>query len=98
MSRPDQGGAVPDPANKGGACHNDTAWRQKPRSYWDQARLSDGHKVPTLPIIQLESVRVTVSIGAAALSSSDLAPSDLIQRADTALYNAKNGGRNRVAA
>ena len=43
-------------------------------------------------------VSITASFGAAALLSSDSSPSDLIHRADVALYEAKNSGRNRVAA
>ncbi|MCP8885208.1 sensor domain-containing diguanylate cyclase [Devosia sp. XJ19-1] len=43
-------------------------------------------------------VGVTASIGAAVMLSTDSGPSDLIQRADVALYDAKNSGRNRVAA
>jgi diguanylate cyclase (GGDEF)-like protein len=47
---------------------------------------------------EAQEIGVTVSIGAAEMASSDLTPSDLINRADTALYDAKNSGRNRVAA
>jgi diguanylate cyclase (GGDEF)-like protein len=41
-------------------------------------------------------VRVTVSIGVAALDHSDLGVEDLIRRADDALYAAKRTGRDRV--
>jgi len=41
--------------------------------------------------------RVTVSIGVAALDHRDRQLTDLIQRADSALYDAKALGRNRVA-
>lgn len=41
-------------------------------------------------------VRVTVSIGVAALDHSDLTADDLIRRADDALYSAKRTGRDRV--
>jgi diguanylate cyclase (GGDEF)-like protein len=41
---------------------------------------------------------VTVSIGAAQLSASDISFKDLLARADAALYEAKHNGRNRVAA
>ena len=43
-------------------------------------------------------VQVTASIGAAELGPQDAKPEDLIQRADQALYDAKDLGRNRVAA
>jgi diguanylate cyclase len=39
--------------------------------------------------------RVTVSVGIARFDRNDL-PNDLVDRADQALYAAKNGGRNRV--
>jgi diguanylate cyclase (GGDEF)-like protein len=43
-----------------------------------------------------EAVRCTVSIGVAALSAQDADFDSLLQRADRALYLAKDGGRNRV--
>ena len=45
-----------------------------------------------------ETIPVTVSIGIASLSSPADTPEDLLKRADRALYQAKKGGRNRVAA
>jgi len=42
------------------------------------------------------AVSCTVSIGVAQLSSQDSGIEELLQRADTALYAAKKGGRNRV--
>jgi diguanylate cyclase (GGDEF)-like protein len=46
---------------------------------------ADGHVVP-----------VTISLGCAALTAGDT-PRNLIERADAALYRAKEGGRNRVS-
>ena len=44
-----------------------------------------------------EIVKTTISIGIAKYNSNlDSVPEDLIKRADTALYRAKEGGRNRV--
>lgn len=40
-------------------------------------------------------VRVTASIGVATISSTDMSEGDLVKRADTALYKAKEGGRNK---
>ena len=40
---------------------------------------------------------ITISIGLAACRPSDTALSDVLARADAALYEAKRGGRNRVA-
>jgi diguanylate cyclase (GGDEF)-like protein len=47
---------------------------------------------------QNEVIRVTVSIGVAMLGEADRTSLDLIRRADEKLYEAKRGGRNRVAA
>jgi diguanylate cyclase (GGDEF)-like protein len=44
-----------------------------------------------------QSVCVTVSIGVAAVSSSDRNLDQMLRRADQALYAAKNGGRNQIA-
>lgn len=43
-----------------------------------------------------EPVRATISLGVAGLSSDDQDVSHLTERADAALYEAKNGGRNRT--
>ena len=43
-------------------------------------------------------VRITASIGIAHLGSGQTALSDLMKKADLALYEAKNGGRNRIVA
>jgi diguanylate cyclase (GGDEF)-like protein len=48
-------------------------------------------KLPEGPVIN-----ITVSIGASSLSASQDSISTLIKRADTALYEAKNSGRNKV--
>jgi two-component system, cell cycle response regulator len=44
------------------------------------------------------SVPVTVSVGVSSLSRGVDSVGDLMKRADVALYEAKNGGRNRVVA
>lgn len=48
-------------------------------------------------VFQNERISLTVSIGCAAMQSEDTA-SDLIQRADEKLYEAKRSGRNRVCS
>ncbi|WP_186406269.1 GGDEF domain-containing response regulator [Candidatus Accumulibacter aalborgensis] len=45
---------------------------------------------------QSRSIPLTVSIGLATLKSAETTSQALIQAADAALYQAKNGGRNRV--
>jgi two-component system, cell cycle response regulator len=47
-------------------------------------------------VFQADSIRATISIGAAVLKDTDRAANELIKRADEKLYAAKNGGRNRV--
>lgn len=49
--------------------------------------------------MMVDGLRVTTSIGVAGLCETGAAtPGELIERADAALYEAKRGGRNRVAA
>ncbi|MFN2350074.1 MAG: diguanylate cyclase [Thioalkalivibrio sp.] len=43
-----------------------------------------------------QQIPVTVSIGLTLLTQADASPDDALQRADAALYRAKDGGRNRV--
>lgn len=45
-----------------------------------------------------DSIHVTVSIGVAAMAPGNDSVADLLKRADTALYEAKNTGRNKVVA
>lgn len=45
-----------------------------------------------------EEVRITVSIGVAVFPNDAGTPSDLIERADEALYRAKKSGRNQISA
>jgi diguanylate cyclase (GGDEF)-like protein len=47
-------------------------------------------------VFQGERIPVTISIGAALLGNNDKTATDLVQRADEKLYEAKRGGRNRV--
>jgi diguanylate cyclase (GGDEF)-like protein len=47
--------------------------------------------------IDAETLTVTVSLGVAEMWSADREPSDLVHRADMALYEAKRSGRDRVA-
>ncbi len=42
------------------------------------------------------AVKVTVSVGVAGLDETTRDPGDLFKRADAALYEAKQAGRNRV--
>ncbi|MEZ4220368.1 MAG: GGDEF domain-containing protein [Polyangiaceae bacterium] len=47
-------------------------------------------------VFQGESIPTTISMGCALLVDADKTATDLIQRADEKLYEAKRGGRNRV--
>ena len=44
-----------------------------------------------------QTIAVTISVGAASIRGASVEPSDLIDRADGMLYEAKRAGRNRVA-
>ncbi|MFN4104028.1 MAG: GGDEF domain-containing protein, partial [Tepidimonas sp.] len=43
-----------------------------------------------------ETIRPTISVGLAMAADDDTTLSDLLRRADAAMYEAKAGGRNRV--
>ncbi|MBK9261543.1 MAG: GGDEF domain-containing protein [Polyangiaceae bacterium] len=49
-------------------------------------------------VFQADSIKVTISLGAALMEDGDRAASDLIKRADEKLYQAKRTGRNRVCS
>lgn len=51
-----------------------------------------------IPMRQHEELRVTASLGAAEIRTSDQSVSDALTRADAAMYQAKSTGRNRVVA
>ena len=46
---------------------------------------------------QIETIPISISLGVALLSDEDRMATDNIARADEKLYEAKRGGRNRVA-
>ncbi|TIX59894.1 MAG: diguanylate cyclase, partial [Mesorhizobium sp.] len=45
---------------------------------------------------EAKTIEVTVSIGVSSVLTGADTVAGLVKRADVALYNAKNGGRNRV--
>ena len=45
-----------------------------------------------------KKIKITVSAGVASLADEIASAEELLRRADEALYEAKNGGRNRVCA
>jgi two-component system, cell cycle response regulator len=49
-------------------------------------------------VFQADSIKVTISLGAALLQEADRSASDLIKRADEKLYQAKRTGRNRICS
>ncbi|HZS82057.1 MAG TPA: PleD family two-component system response regulator [Stellaceae bacterium] len=61
----------------------------------ERLRLSIAERPFVLPDTKRE-IPVTVSIGVAATDDNGDTPTDLLRRADEALYAAKNGGRDRV--
>lgn len=61
-------------------------------------RLCNAANMATLPQADGEQLRITISVGAAALLASDIAFDDLLKRADAGLYLAKKQGRNQVAS
>jgi diguanylate cyclase (GGDEF)-like protein len=64
---------------------------------WELAeRIRTGVQEMRLTVESATVLRVTVSIGIAEVRNTDIAPDDLLQRADAALYQAKRAGRNCV--
>jgi len=54
-------------------------------------------RVEAMEIPQKEcSIKITISIGASHSSTDDLSIDDVLQRSDSALYRAKENGRNRI--
>jgi diguanylate cyclase (GGDEF)-like protein len=49
-------------------------------------------------VFQQDEIKATISIGAAQLTDEDRNASELLERSDQRLYEAKNSGRNRVCA
>jgi two-component system, cell cycle response regulator len=49
-------------------------------------------------VFQADTIRVTISLGAAVLAGGAETAADLIKRADERLYAAKHGGRDRVSS
>jgi len=43
-----------------------------------------------------KGVQITVSIGVASCKNGDMTPREVIKQADSALYKAKDEGRNRI--
>jgi len=68
-----------------------------PDEAWTLAeRLREELAALEIPINSERKLTVTASIGLAHRLPTDASPKELIKRVDTALYAAKNGGRNRV--
>lgn len=56
------------------------------------------HKIEQMVItFENHAIKITVSIGAAIIDTEDKSLDQVFQRADKALYEAKNSGRNRVS-
>ena len=49
-------------------------------------------------VLRREKTRITVSIGVASFPKDAINPKELIHKADLALYQAKEAGRNQVCA
>jgi len=60
-------------------------------------RLRQTLAAASLELRGIGEVRITASLGVAAVEAGDLSPDEILQRADAALYAAKRAGRNRVA-
>lgn len=56
------------------------------------------HRVQEMPmLVSGTQIGLTVSLGVSTLDKDVLSPDDLIERADSALYRSKSGGRNLVS-
>ncbi|HLL71541.1 MAG TPA: GGDEF domain-containing protein, partial [Pyrinomonadaceae bacterium] len=64
----------------------------------EHAFSSTRHGTPAAAAEENRTLRITISIGVAAYPDDARDPIELIELADTALYHAKQSGRNRVSA
>ena len=63
-----------------------------------RAMCRDIEATPSAASLIEDGLAVTASIGVAVADHRDATPDDLVKRADEALYEAKNNGRNQVIA
>lgn len=52
--------------------------------------------ISLMKFIDIESIKVTISVGVTTIKTLDISIDDTVSRADKALYDAKNNGRNQI--